>query len=84
MGDKGLPGEYREPLWDRTLRKIRELWPLGDPVSLKDVVSADLSPGDMPRVRAKIDACLAGEGGEVSARARAAELGETYAVLNEN
>jgi malonyl-CoA decarboxylase len=84
MGDKDLPQESQEPLWDRTLRRIRELWPLGDPVALKDVVSADLSSGDIPRVRAKIDACLAGEGGEVSARARAAELGETYAVLNEN
>jgi malonyl-CoA decarboxylase len=81
MNDKETTTEPREPLWDRTLRRIREFWPLGDPAALKDVVGTDLPAADLSKVRAKIDACLAGEGGEVSARARAAELGETYAVL---
>ncbi len=81
MNDKEATTEPREPLWDRTLRRIREFWPLGDPAALKDVVGTDLPATDLSKVRAKIDACLAGEGGEVSARARAAELGETYAVL---
>jgi len=82
MNDKEALPESREPLWDWTLRRIREFWPLGDPAALKDVVGADLPASDCSKVRTKIDACLAGEGGEVSARARAAELGETYAVLS--
>ena len=70
-----------EPLWDRTLRRIREIWPLGDP-ELKNLVSPSLPSSDFGKVRAKIDACLESQGGEVSARARAAELGEAYSVLN--
>jgi malonyl-CoA decarboxylase len=73
--------ETNEPLWDRTLRRIRELWPLGDPVALKDAIAADLPENDLPRVRARIDACIERKGGEVSARARAAEIGEAYSVL---
>jgi len=73
--------EMNEPLWDRTLRRIREIWPLGDPVALKDAIAADLPENDLPRVRARIDACIEGKGGEVSARARAAEIGEAYSVL---
>lgn len=69
-------------IWDRTLRRIRHIWPLGDPVVLKDQVEADLPDADLPRLRVKIDKCLQGKGGEVSARARAAELGETYLVLS--
>ena len=74
--------ETLEPLWDRTLRRIREIWPLGDPLALKDAVAADLPENDLPRVRERIDACIAGRGGEVSARARAAEIGEAYSVLS--
>lgn len=74
--------DTNEPLWDRTLRRIREIWPLGDPVALKDAVGADLPENDLPRVRARIDACIAGRGGEVSARARAAEIGEAYSVFS--
>ena len=70
-----------EPLWDRTLRRIREIWPLGDP-ELKNLVSRSFPRSDFGKVRAKIDACLGSQGGEVSARARAAELGEAYSVLN--
>jgi malonyl-CoA decarboxylase len=70
------------PLWDRTLRRIRRIWPLGDPGKLKLLIDADLPDGDLQLLRNKINACLQGQGGEVSARARAAELGETYLVLN--
>ena len=70
-----------EPLWDRTLRRIREIWPLGDP-ELKDIMGPSFPESDFGKVRAKIDACLDSLGGEVSARARAAELGEAYSVLN--
>lgn len=71
-----------EGLWDRTLRKVRRAWPIGTPASLKDAVSADLGGDDVRQIRRQIDACLQARGGEVSARARAAELGETYLVLN--
>lgn len=73
----------QEPLWDRTLRRIQEIWPLGDPGELKNKVSPNLPKSDLPKLRKKIDKCLLGKGGEVSARKRAAELGETYSVLNE-
>ena len=74
--------ERDEPLWDRTLRRIRLIWPLGDQAALKNSVEANLPEGDLQKLRAMIDACLEGRGGEVSARTRAAELGETYLVLN--
>ena len=76
-------GESDIPLWDRTLRRIQEIWPLGDSGELKHRVAADLPKSDLKRLREKIDKCLTGKGGEVSARKRAAELGETYSVLNE-
>lgn len=76
--------EAQEPLWDRTRKLIREYWPLGDPVALKDVIGINLPKGDFGKVRNKIDVCLEGKGGDVSARARAAELGEAYLVLNAN
>jgi malonyl-CoA decarboxylase len=74
--------ERDEPLWDRTLRRIRLIWPLGDQAALKNSVDSDLPEGDLQKLRERIDACLEGRGGEVSARTRAAELGETYLVLN--
>ena len=76
--------EAQEPLWDRTRKLIREYWPLGDPVALKDVIGVNLPKGDLGKVRRKIEGCLEGKGGEVSARARAAELGEAYLVLKAN
>lgn len=76
--------DIQEPLWDRTRKLIREYWPLGEPVALKDVIGVNLPKGDFGKVRKKIDACLEAKGGEVSARARAAELGEAYLVLNAN
>ena len=76
--------EAQEPFWDRTRKLIREYWPLGDPVALREVIGVNLPKGDLGKVRRKIDGCLEGKGGEVSARARAAELGEAYLVLNAN
>ncbi len=71
-----------QPIWDWTLRRIRKIWPLGDPGKLKDVVEPDLPEGDIQKLRDKIVACLEVRGGEMSARSRAAELGEAYLVLN--
>ncbi len=74
----------QEKLWDRTLRRIQDIWPLSDSAELKKKVSPHLPKSDLPKLRKKIDKCLMGKGGEVSARKRAAELGETYSVLNEH
>jgi len=74
--------ETKEPLWDWTLRRIKRIWPLGDPTKLKYAVAPDLPDSDLQLLRNIIDACLESHGGEVSARARAAELGETYLALN--
>lgn len=76
--------ETSTPFWDWTLRRIRDIWPLGDPTLLKDRVSAELNDEDLPHIQKKIENCLLTKGGEVSARARAAELGEAYMVLSEN
>lgn len=74
--------DREEPLWDKTLRRIRLIWPLGDQAALKQSVEANLPDGDLEKLRERIYACLEGKGGEVSARTRAAELGETYLILN--
>jgi malonyl-CoA decarboxylase len=71
-----------QPIWDWTLRRIRKIWPLGDAGKLKDVVDPDLPESDIQKLRDKIVACLEARGGEMSARFRAAELGEAYLVLS--
>lgn len=75
--------QYPEPLWERTLRRMQYIWPLGDSSILKSRFSPELVDNDLPRLRKKIDGCLEGRGGEVSARAHAAELGRIYSYLNE-
>ncbi len=71
-----------EPLWDRTLRRIRLIWPLGDNAVLKKSVDPSLPNSDLQKLRQRINGCLESRGGEVSARTRAAELGEAYLILN--
>lgn len=75
-------GQAKEPLWDWTLRRIRRIWPLGDSTKLQHSVEPDLPDSDLQLLRSKIDGCLESRGGEVTARARAAELGETYLALS--
>ena len=71
---------------DRTLSRLSRVW--------REAVRPGRAPGanaphpDLPdaalgHLREQIDACLAGRGGEVSARSQAAELGELYLGLNE-
>jgi malonyl-CoA decarboxylase len=45
-------------------------------------VQAELPPSDVVRVRRLMKQCLEAKGGEVSARQRAAQLGEIYLTLN--
>jgi len=71
-----------EPLWDRTLRRIRFIWPLGEQAVFKNSVDPSLPESDLQKLRKRINGCLEGRGGEVSARTRAAELGEAYLILN--
>jgi malonyl-CoA decarboxylase len=71
---------------DRTLGNLRAAW--------RDIAEGarvyvgsgsprpDLPDNDADRLRAQMRACLEGKGGQVSARARAAELGRTYLSLS--
>ena len=76
--------DHAPGILDRTLRRFRRAWRLGGTGSglLKDGVAPDLPDADADRLRRQIDACLEARGGQVSARARGADLGETYLVLN--
>jgi len=74
--------DHTPGILDRTLRRFRRAWSLGRG-PLQDGVAPDLPDGDADRLRKQIDACLEARGGQVSARARAAELGETYLVLDQ-
>jgi malonyl-CoA decarboxylase len=74
--------DREEPLWDKTLRRIRLIWPLGDQTALKYSIGTSLPDSDLQKLRERINNCLEGRGGEVSARTRAAELGETYLILD--
>ncbi len=68
--------------WDH----IRRAWSgiLGsDDLDSLPKVAADLPPADTKRVRSLMEDCLSTRGGEVSARQRAAILGELYLTLNE-
>lgn len=73
-------------LLDRTWRNLRDAW-RDIAVSARSVIPAqafrpDLPDEDLARLRAQMEDCLAARGGEVSARARAAELGQAYLSLN--
>ena len=72
-------------LLDRTVATLRRtLRDLG--VTARDTgaftAAPDLPDGDSERLRKQLVQCLNGRGGEVSARARAVELGRTYLALN--
>src|ERR1044071_9923393 len=74
-------------LIDRTPGNLRRAWrDIAGPV--KVALTGEVRPGlpddDIDRLRRRIEACLAGQGGEVSARARAADLGRSFIGLNED
>jgi len=72
-------------LLDRTLLNLRGAWrgiaSLGRDAQLVNF-SPDLSEPEQDKLREHIRACLDGKGGEVSARSRAAALGEVYLSLS--
>ncbi len=76
----------RPNLLDRTLFRLRDAWRELAEAATSAVGTAQLRPDlpkeDLARVREQMQACLARRGGEVSARARAAALGESYLQLS--
>ena len=59
-------------------------WTRGRKSTIAGDLDPDLIDDDLALVRRQIDACLAAKGGEVSARATAADLGRAYLDLNAN
>ncbi len=89
MSTQEQPGESAGPapagFFDRAVRNIRRAWKdvAGSArVALTGSVRADLPDEDAERLAGQIAACLEARGGEVSARARAADLGRTYLGLS--
>ena len=68
-----------ESFLDRTLRNLRLAW-RGRPQAT--ALAPDLPQSEIGRLKRQIDACLKAQGGEVSARVRAADLGQSYLGLN--
>ncbi len=70
-------------LIDRTLLHLRGVWhDISARVAVSGAVRPELPDDDAARLRRWMLECLDGRGGEVSARARAADLGRTYLTLN--
>lgn len=67
--------------WGQVRRALRDLG-AGKGVNALDL-DADLPDADASELTEQMRACLAARGGEVSARARAVELGRAYLRLNE-
>src|SRR5205823_6321736 len=82
-----MPDRASTGVFDRTLANLRSAW-REIAGSARGVLSGaprpDLPPDDAARLRLQMLSCLDGRGGEVTARARAAELGRTYLALNES
>lgn len=67
------------------LQNLRERWrefSLTRAVRLAGAPKTDLRPDDLARLRQQMQDCLEARGGEVSARARAVELGRSYLQLS--
>ncbi len=64
---------------DRVARAFRDVAGRGAPDA---PFRPDLPDEDIPRLKARIDACLSGPGGETAMRARAADLGRAYLGLS--
>src|SRR5438132_12270640 len=82
-----MPDRASTGVFDRTLANLRSAW-REIAGSARGVLSGaprpDLPPDDAVRLRQQVLSCLDGRGGEVTARARAAQLGRTYLALNES
>src|SRR6202040_2451756 len=79
-----VPSGFFEGVFDRTLTNLRSAWrEIAE--SARGVLAGaprpDTSGYDTDRLRQQMLSCLDGRGGEVTARARAADLGRTYLLL---
>jgi malonyl-CoA decarboxylase len=79
------PARFFEGVFDRTLTNLRSAWrEIAE--SARGVLAGsprtDTSAGDPDQIRQQMLSCLDGRGGEVTARARAADLGRTYLSLD--
>jgi malonyl-CoA decarboxylase len=83
MSERSSVGFF-DTVVDRTIGRLRAAWRdiAGQTRSQGTPTRPELTTDDMERVREQLRACLAGRGGEVAARGRAAELGRTYLGLN--
>jgi malonyl-CoA decarboxylase len=84
MSDR-VPAGFFEGVFDRTLTNLRSAW-RDIALSARGVLARsprpELSGEDMVRLREQMLSCLDARGGEVTARARAADLGRTYLLLD--
>ena len=79
------PAGFFEGVFDRTLSNLRSAWrEIAESArgALGGASRLDASGDDVAQLRRQMLNCLDGRGGEVTARARAAELGRTYLSLN--
>jgi malonyl-CoA decarboxylase len=83
MSERSSIGFF-DTVMDRTIGRLRAAWRdiAGQTRGAAVPTGPELTTDDMEHVREQLRACLAGRGGEVAARARAAELGRTYLGLN--
>lgn len=75
-----------ESFLDRTLRNLRGAWTEVSESTRhywSGIPRPDLPADDLEKIRTQMSDCLSNKGGEVTARARAAELGRSYLSLNE-
>ncbi len=79
------PAGFLDGVFDRTLANLRSAWreiALSARGVLSGALRPDLPEDDIARLRQQMLSCLDGRGGEVTARARAAQLGRSYLALN--
>src|SRR5580765_885870 len=85
MSERAPSSGFLDGVFDRTLANLRGVW-REIAGSARGVLSGaprpDLPEDDIARLRQQMLSCLDGRGGEVTARARAADLGRTYLALN--
>ena len=84
MSDRANSGFF-DGVLDRTMANLRSAWreiALSARGALSSAPRPDLPDDDISWLRQRMLNCLDGRGGEVTARAGAAELGRTYLALN--
>jgi malonyl-CoA decarboxylase len=84
MSDRGGSGFF-DGVLDRTMANLRSAWreiALSARGALSGAPRPDLPEDDVSWLRQRMLYCLDGRGGEVTARAAAAELGRSYLALN--